>query len=390
MKLNISKLLNFLLSIKSIIYINLIIIFKKKFNQNLKIVFFYFPVKSYQNNFLELIDELRKENNLDVILAYNKGSSNEVKNYDKAFFLNLGYLKYIHNIDIFLSSYMVYEFPNSLNKIYINHDIYDTPWVNPEVEKKLISTLVRYDYIFLSSDIAISELKKKINQYHNVKSNKNKMSLINTGYLKLDHVHKNLKENNLPEESILLAPTLSSMLTDYNLDKFVDSIIEEILKNHKFKLIYRPHPGDLINKEKKIVIKNVYERYKGQSNFSLDDNTSYLESYKKSKILVTDFSGTAYTYAFSKLRPVIFFSKNEEKLKKSELNELFYFKDRGTVGKIIQDIDKLNKEINSIDNLINYYSTEINLLRFKRIKFFKLSIEQNLISLKNILNVKNK
>ena len=390
MKLNISKLLNFLLSIKSIIFINLLIIFKKKFNQNLKIVFFYFPVKSYQNNFLELIDELRKENNLDVILAYNKGSSNEVKNYDKAFFLNLGYLKYIHNIDIFLSSYMVYEFPNSLNKIYINHDIYDTPWVNPEIEKKLISTLVRYDYIFLSSDIAISELKKKINQYHNVKSNKNKISLINTGYLKLDHVHKNLKENNLPEESILLAPTLSSMLTDYNLDKFVDSIIEEILKNHKFKLIYRPHPGDLINKEKKIVIKNVYERYKGQSNFSLDDNTSYLESYKKSKILVTDFSGTAYTYAFSKLRPVIFFSKNEEKLKKSELNELFYFKDRGTVGKIIQDIDKLNKEINSIDNLINYYSTEINLLRFKRIKFFKLSIEQNLISLKNILNVKNK
>ena len=390
MKLNISKLLNFLLSIKSIIFINLLIIFKKKFNQNLKIVFFYFPVKSYQNNFLELIDELRKENNLDVILAYNKGSSNEVKNYDKAFFLNLGYLKYIHNIDIFLSSYMVYEFPNSLNKIYINHDIYDTPWVNPEIEKKLISTLVRYDYIFLSSDIAISELKKKINQYHNVKSNKNKISLINTGYLKLDHVHKNLKENNLPEESILLAPTLSSMLTDYNLDKFVDSIIEEILKNHKFKLIYRPHPGDLINKEKKIVIKNVYERYKGQSNFSLDDNTSYLESYKKSKILVTDFSGTAYTYAFSKLRPVIFFSKNEEKLKKSELNELFYFKDRGTVGKIIQDIDKLNKEINSIDNLINYYSTEINLLRSKRIKFFKVSIEQNLISLKNILNFKNK
>ena len=390
MKLNLSKLLRFLLSIKSIIFINLLIIFKKIFNHNLKIVFFYFPVKSYQNNILELIDEIRKENNLDVILAYNKGSSNEVKNYDKAFFLNLGYLKYIQNIDIFLSSYVVYEFPKSLNKIYINHDIYDAPWVNPEIEKKLISTLVRYDYIFLSSDIAISDLKKKINQYQNVKSNENKISLINTGYLKLDHVYKNLKENNSVEESILLAPTLSSMLTDYNLDKFVDSIIEEILRNDKFKLIYRPHPGDLINKEKKIVIKNIYEKYRNQSNFSLDDNTSYLESYKKSNILVTVFSGTAYTYAFSKLRPVIFFSKNEEKLKKSELNELFYFKDRNTVGKIIQDIDRLNEEIYSIDNMINYYSTEIDLLRSKRIKFFKMSIEQNLLSLKNILNIKKK
>ncbi len=390
MKLNISNLLGFLLSIKSIIFINLLIIFKKIFNQNLKVVFFYFPVKSYQSNILELIDELKKENNLDVILAYNRGSSNEVKNYDKAFFLNLGYLKFIHNIDIFLSSYVVYEFPNSLNKIYINHDIYDAPWVNPETEKKLISTLIRYDYIFLSSDIAISDLNKKINQHHNVKNEENKISLINTGYLKLDHVYKNLKENNTVEESIMLAPTLSSMLIDYNLDKFVDSIIEEILKNDEFKLIYRPHPGDLINKEKKIIIKNIYEKYKNQSNFSLDDNTSYLESYKKSKILVTDFSGTAYTYAFSKLRPVIFFSKNEEKLKKSELNELFYFKDRDVVGKIIQDIDRLNEEIYSINKLINQYSTEIDLLRSKRIKFFKMSIEQNLLSLRNILNVKKK
>ena len=104
--------------------------------------------------------------------------------------------------------------------------------------------------------------KKKLINTTMIKSNKNKISLINTGYLKLDHVHKNLKENNLAEESILLAPTLSSMLIDYNLDKFVDSIIEEILKNMKFKLIYRPHPGDLINKEKKIVIKNIYEKYK--------------------------------------------------------------------------------------------------------------------------------
>ena len=390
MKLNLSKLLRFLLSIKSIIFINLLIIFKKIFNHNLKIVFFYFPVKSYQNNILELIDEIRKENNLDVILAYNKGSSNEVKNYDKAFFLNLGYLKYIQNIDIFLSSYIVYEFPNSLNKIYINHDIYDAPWVNPEIEKKLINILVRYDYVFLSSDISISDLKKKINQHPDIKSNKNKISLINTGYLKLDHVYQNLKKNNSAEESILLAPTLSSLLTDYNLDKFVDSIIEEILKNDKFKLIYRPHPGDLINKEKKLVIKNIYEKYRNQSNFSLDDNSSYLDSYKKSKILITDFSGTAYTYAFSKLRPVIFFSKNEKKLIKSELNELFYFKDRGTVGKIIQNIDRLNEEIFSIEKLINYYSTEIDLLRSKRIKFFKMSIEQNLLSLKNILNVKKK
>ena len=390
MKINISKILRFLLSIKSIIFINLFIKIKKKLNKDLKIVFFYFPVKSYQNNILELIDEIKKEKNLEVILAYNLGSSNEVKNYNKAFFLNLGYLKYINSVDIFLSSYLVYEFPNSLKKIYINHDIYDAPLVNPEKEKKLIKTLKRYDYIFLSSDIAISDLQRKINQYLDIKIDEKKPSLINTGYLKLDHVYQNLKNSNLIEDSILLAPTLSSMLIDYNLDRFLDTMIEEILKNDKFKIIYRPHPGDIINKEKNLIIKNINEKYKNQSNFSLDDNTSYLESYRKSKILITDFSGTAYTYAFSKLRPVIFFSKNEEKLIKSDLNELFYFKDRTIVGNVTQNIDRLNEEIYSTDKLINYYSNEIELLRSKRIKFFKRSIEQNLLSLSNILNVKKK
>ena len=390
MEFNISKILRFLLSIKSIIFINLFIRIKKKLNKDLKIVFFYFPVKSYQNNILELIDEIKKEKNLEVILAYNLGSSNEVKNYNKAFFLNLGYLKYVNSVDIFLSSYVVYEFPNSFNKIYINHDIYDAPWVNPEKEKKLIKTLKGYDYIFLSSDIAISDLQRKINQYLDIKIDEKKTSLINTGYLKLDHVYQNLKNSNSIEDSILLAPTLSSMLIDYNLDRFLDAIIEEILKNDQFKVIYRPHPGDIINKEKNLTIKNINEKYKNQPNFSLDDNTSYLESYRKSKILITDFSGTAYTYAFSKLRPVIFFSKNEEKLIKSDLNELFYFKDRTIVGKIIQNIDRLNEEIYSTDKLINYYSNEIELLRSKRIKFFKRSIEQNLLSIKNILNVKKK
>ena len=136
-----SKILRFLLSIKSIFSINLFIKFKKIFNKDLKIIFFYFPVRSYQDNILELIDEIKKEKNIEVILGYNLGSANEVKNYEKAFFINLGYLKFIKSVDIFLSSYVVYDFPDSLNKIYINHDIYDTPMVNLEKEKNLINVL---------------------------------------------------------------------------------------------------------------------------------------------------------------------------------------------------------------------------------------------------------
>ena len=53
MNLNISKIIRFFQSIKSILFINLSIKLKKIFNNDLKIIFFYFPVKAYQENILE-------------------------------------------------------------------------------------------------------------------------------------------------------------------------------------------------------------------------------------------------------------------------------------------------------------------------------------------------
>ena len=390
MNLKISKILRFLLSIKSVLFINLSIKVKKFLNKDLKIIFFYFPVKSYQDNILELIDEIKKEKNIEVILGYNLGSSSEIKDYEKTFFINLGYLRFIKQIDIFLSSYVVYDFPNSLNKIYINHDIYDTPMVDLEKEKNLIKALNKCDHIFLSSEIVISSLQKKMNYYTENQIKNKRPQLINTGYLKLDHVYEKLKKNKLEEDSILLAPTLSTTLRDFNLDDYLDLIIKEVLNNTNLKIIYRPHPGDKTNPTKNLIINNINDKYKNNKNFKIDFDTSYLDSYKKSKILITDFSGTAYTYAFSKLRPIIFFSKNENDLLKSSFNNLHFFKDRLKVGKIVQNIDNLNEEIYSVDKKIEFYSNQIKILRSERIKFFKSSIKQNIVNLMNIINVKKK
>ena len=353
-----------------------------------KIIFFYFPVKSYQENILELVREIKKLENTEVILGYNLSSSAQVEKYDKAFFLNLGYLKYVKRIDIFLSSYVVYNFPKAVIKIYINHDIYDAPMVNPQDERNLMITLSKCNYIFFSSDISIFSFKKKINEFSKRENIPIYTSLINTGYLKLDHVYQKLKNSSIIEDSILLAPTLSSMLTKYNLDGQIDLIIKELLNNNKLKLIYRPHPGDVRNNGTNLFIKSIYEKYKDNKNFFLDDNTSYLDSYKRSKILITDFSGTAYTYAFSKLRPVIFFSKNEQELQKSNFNELFFFKDRFEVGTVVQKIQNLNSEINSLSKNIELNIEKIKTLRSNRIKFFNDSMNQNILHLKEI--VKNK
>ena len=134
-----SKIVRFLLSLKSVFFIYYFILFKKLFNRKLKIIFFYFPVKVYQDNILDLVNEIKKDKNIEVILGYNLVSADEIKSLKKTFFINPGYLKFLKYIDIFLSSYVVYDFPKSLNKIYINHDIYDTPMLNFEKEN-LINT----------------------------------------------------------------------------------------------------------------------------------------------------------------------------------------------------------------------------------------------------------
>ena len=105
--------------------------------------------------------------------------------------------------------------------------------------------------------------------------------------------------------------------------------------NTEFNLIYRPHPGDLINSKQIKIINEIEDEFYNNKKFHLDRDASYLNSYNKSKILITDFSGTAYTYAFAKLRPVIFISKNERELKKNNLNNLFYFQNRLLIGTVV-------------------------------------------------------
>ena len=382
----IKKIFRFFLSAASVILINFFIFNEKRKNKDTKIIFFYFPVKIYQDNILELINILKKEKNFKIILGYNIGTSKEIKKFNNSFFLNLGYLKYINNVDIFLSSYVVYNFPKTTNKIYINHDIYDTPMVNIEKEKELMRALNKCNYIFLSSDISIKNLQQKFKIHLENQNQINKTKFINTGYLKLDHVNQKVKEHKLEENSILLAPTLSSMLPEYNLESIIEIVIKNILENDNLKLIYRPHPGDIKNKNQKININKILNKFIRHDNFVFDENVSYIDSYKRSKFLITDFSGTAYTYAFSTLKPVIFISKNEKKLIGSELNSLYYFKDRSDVGKINQDLEKISQDCKEVINQKEHFSEKIKSLRNKRIKYFNCAIEQNLYNIKNILN----
>ena len=55
------------------------------FSKNKKFLIFYFPVKAYQENIIELINAI-KDKKLKIILTFNKSTSNEIKKYQNSFF----------------------------------------------------------------------------------------------------------------------------------------------------------------------------------------------------------------------------------------------------------------------------------------------------------------
>ena len=84
----------------------------------------------------------------------------------------------------------------------------------------------------------------------------------------------------------------------------------------KKKIIYRPHPLDLLKKGDIKLVKKIINRFKNNNHFKIDQNVSYLDSYKNSDLLLTDITSIAYTYAFSTEKPVIFYSPMKCLLKK--------------------------------------------------------------------------
>ena len=248
-----NNIIKFILTTVSILKIFIISFIKFYKNKSSKFIFFYFPVRAYQENIIDLIDELNKHSNVYTYIIYNSFTSNELKNKKNSLFIDFGYLRFVplanfflSKINFLISSYVIYVFLPNTKNIYISHDIYDTPMVNKIVEKDLFLSLSKLDYIFVSSNVVKKYFEQTIKKYLKYNINKKKAKIINTGYMKLDHVSLILKKLKKVKNKfcILIAPTASKHYNQENLSLNLDSIINFLVKN-KYEIIYRPHPMDL-------------------------------------------------------------------------------------------------------------------------------------------------
>lgn len=159
------------------------------------------------------------------------------------------------------------------------------------------SCMDHYDTVFCVGPHQKEEIEKNEIAY-----NTKRKRLIDWGYSLLDEMIEDY--NNAPKEkheqkTIMIAPSWQD-------DNIVDSCLEEILdelKEDKFKVIVRPHPQHV--RHRREYMETLKVRYKDNDNIVIQTDFSSNSDVFNADLLITDWSGIAYEYAYATRKPVL-------------------------------------------------------------------------------------
>lgn len=161
-----------------------------------------------------------------------------------------------------------------------------------------------YDYFFATGPHHVREftLLKKIRQWDQKK-------IIKVGYLKVDELANLLKSYRRKDsrKTVLLAPSWGN----YNLLRTSGPEIVRKLVKKGWKVLVRPHPhsydydADIIEELRSFSLNN--------DSCFLEGPVSDLSSMLEADIMISDWSGVAFEYAFATNRPVLFVDIKQKK-----------------------------------------------------------------------------
>ncbi|MHC4742389.1 MAG: CDP-glycerol glycerophosphotransferase family protein, partial [Planctomycetota bacterium] len=250
-------------------------------------------------------------------------------------------------VDVFVIPTVMLGLPERARKVLFVHDIYDSPSGQAEVPR--VSSNGKYslesayrdelDYLFMPCTALVG---KKNRIYPLIR--KKPLCRIPGGYIKLDHNIRYFEKNKAGVDSIIYAPTVTGgAFANYaSVPKYGEQIVEAMLDFFgDYRIIFRPHPHTLETED----VRNIAERFSSNRRFVFDSNaSSYSDNYCRSAVMVTDMSGTGFTYAFMTLRPVVFFSHREDDVAEV-FNNVRYFEDRHRIGYVATTIEDLKCKV---------------------------------------------
>ena len=217
-----------------------------------------------------------------------------------------------------------------------------------------------YDTVFLIDKYQRKE-EENISKINNLKDRK----LFNFGYTLLDDMiaNYNKTKEKSNEKTVLIAPS-------WQKDNIIDLCLDEILsklKGHDYKVIVRPHPQHVRHMREKF--EKLKDQYKNDKTVEIQTDFSSNNTVFNASLLISDWSGIAYEYAYTTKKPVLFINSpmkvmNPEYKKyesnpfdiwiRSEIGEELELNELKNIDKVVEkmfdDKDKYSKKITKLVN----------------------------------------
>ena len=327
-------------------------------------IIIYGEDKRYYNVFKPIIEELI---NLEIPTIYYSSSEDdkifEIKSdFLKSEFIGTGNKAYAKlnfieadiclmttpNLDVF----QLKRSKGVKKYVHITHS-------SAETSTYCLYSLDFFDAVFLNGEHQIRdirELEKKRNT--TVKD----LYVVGNPYLdELSKMKESLTKENNSKKTILIAPSwgMNCLFRRFG-EKLLDNIV-----NSDYNIIIRPHPQSLISD--KDIIDKFQNRYKYKNNVEWDFNRVNIYSLSKADIMISDFSGVIFDYAFLFEKPVIIPSFTFDKRGTDAIEideEVWTFE---TIPKISFKLDENNFSNISqiIEDSINNETLKNNILKAK-------------------------
>ena len=311
---------------------------------------FYSESKFYREHFIDLILNLKKSGQKNIILITSDKD-------DIIFFketLTCLYIKNYFILSVFFKilncKFMIMtltDLGNHFQKsklckfyVYFFHAIASTHQIYTN------SAFKNYDIILSNGEYQSKELRLTEKQF-----NFPKKEIVNSGYFFLDNIKKKANLKSKEKRHVLFAPSWNynkeNLFNDYSID-----VISNLLSKN-FTLTLRPHPEHY--KRSKKTINKINKLFFNLKNFILDKNFSNLKSLEKAEILITDNSSIVFEFMLIFKRPIIYIDYKEKihNISEDKIPIMTIEEEFKTVFGNKLNINKLENLAGLCENLIN-------------------------------------
>lgn len=160
------------------------------------------------------------------------------------------------------------------------------------------ASMDHFDTIFCVGKHQVQEIEETEQVNHLPKK-----KLVKWGYSLLDQMresYRNSQHQDNQQKTVLIAPS-------WQKDNIVDNCLDEMLNNLQstgYKIIVRPHPQHVRHQPEKMEF--LKQKYASNPNIVIQTDFSSNSTVYEADMMITDWSGIAYEYAFTTCKPVVF------------------------------------------------------------------------------------